>query len=615
MIFNVSVKKIFAWGPKVDQTIVEVSDGKLSYGSGKPIPVSQLDSPRGGYFVVDGHHRIVEAILNGKSQISAVIDANIPRIERTGGAHHSFVAAKVNVYERVKGGRENPFVAMHPDLFPQKPHSGDDDGGLVQALRDAGAMLRIPPNKRVVDLTNAEAERLAAWKRGETPMFAKLADLTSEQIRELPRSAFTNDEWDELDEDDVDYIEEHDEESRGRVDDLAGILISRYRWEARGEDRDYSDIETGLEYHIQSQGDHLWEDVPSKIYDEVLKYAENLAIPAEEVNRIFNELLSDTNNYDIETNSYGGGFYSEEIHGNVYIDKDDFADQMAACTPDELVRAAKKIYEETDDVVDIDFADVVKGDKKYWTGDWSFNTGQYMVATVKNWDHLEQQAREAIDEIEIPDDKDRHGELPPEERVVFRWPDGFYVQDLLPSELPLEGKTMGMCVGRPDMGYGKAVRSGECKILSLRRPSGKPLFTIEEDIRDDSSSIDQVKGKANRLPGFDLGKASAVHLGSTGAEAAHQAALGLKRDEVERVIDFLESIDIDPTSVDDLWPALVAIALLNSKGDPWAKTIAPRIPGLNKKLGDEAKKQNPAACATGHGSDCTGFCLPYRRRR
>ncbi len=516
----------------------------------------------------------------------------------------------------------NPFVGMHPDLFARAPYEGDD----AEALRDAAATLRIPPNKRRLDLTAVEAERLKAWKAGQTPMFVKLEQLTSEQIRELPRSAFTNDEWDELDEDDSEWIEEHDTESQERVDDLAKLFIQRYEWEARGENRNYNDIESGLEHHLASHAGELYKEVPSDTYDEVAAYAVALGVDEGEVDKIFNELLADTNNYDITSDSHDGVsnvIYSEEISGNLYIEKEDFADEMAACTPGELVRAAKKINRETDGVVDIDFDDVNKGNRKHWTGEWTFDTGTYMVASIKNFEHLADQAREELDQIEVPDTKDLPGAPPPEERVVFRWPDGFYIQDLLPSELPAEGKTMGMCVGRPDMGYGKAVRAGECKIFSLRRPSGKPLFTIEAtpSIKDrpgrqgKPASIDQIKGKANRLPGFDLGKDRDVHLGSTGAEAAHQAALNIKRDEVEKVIDYLESIDIDPTSVDDLWPALVAIALLNSKGDPWAKTLAPKIPGLNKKLNEEAKKQNPALCPMGHGDGCAGFCLPYVRRR
>jgi hypothetical protein len=215
--------------------------------------------------------------------------------------------------------------------------------------------------------------------------------------------------------------------------------------------------------------------------------------------------------------------------------------------------------------------------------------------------------------------------------VVYRWPDGFYVQDLLPSELPAEGKTMGMCVGRADMGYGKAVREGTAKILSLRRPSGKPLFTIEAatDLEHATTekphelrieSIEQIKGKANRKPGFDLGKDREMVAGygqhpERYAMTKLQAAMGIKRDEVERVLEYVLSIDQDPMAIDDLRAAMAAISELRRKDDPWAKKLAAKIPGFKLEDEEEPPKQNPVECPMGHGAGCTGFCRPYRRRR
>lgn len=95
----VNVKRLFAWLPKLEETIVDVDEGRLSYSPGQPLRVSHLDKPRGAYLILDGHHRAVEAILAKKATIAVEIDRYVPRIERAGGAYQSYVDDKVNVYE------------------------------------------------------------------------------------------------------------------------------------------------------------------------------------------------------------------------------------------------------------------------------------------------------------------------------------------------------------------------------------------------------------------------------------------------------------------------------------------------------------------------------------
>lgn len=92
-------------------------------------------------------------------------------------------------------------------------------------------------------------------------------------------------------------------------------------------------------------------------------------------------------------------------------------------------------------------------------------------------------------------------EGPEHDNIVYRFPDGFYVAELRANQLPAEGRRQGMCVGRADMGYIQNVIEGSTAIYSLRSPSGKPKLTFEVDL-DLPVSIDQVKGKGNRLPGF-----------------------------------------------------------------------------------------------------------------
>jgi hypothetical protein len=80
---------------------------------------------------------------------------------------------------------------------------------------------------------------------------------------------------------------------------------------------------------------------------------------------------------------------------------------------------------------------------------------------------------------------------------------GFYVAQLRPGQLILEGMSppvgLGICVG--DGSYQRQVIAGKMSIYGIRAPSGKPKFTISLD----KKGIEQVKGAANRLPGFDPG--------------------------------------------------------------------------------------------------------------
>lgn len=102
---RIPVKKLYGWEPKVDQTIVDVREGRLSYNKGKPVRVSKLDTPRGAYFIVDGHHRVVEAVLDGDATIAVELDMHVPRIERAGGAYQQMTDGKVNVLDHVRAGK------------------------------------------------------------------------------------------------------------------------------------------------------------------------------------------------------------------------------------------------------------------------------------------------------------------------------------------------------------------------------------------------------------------------------------------------------------------------------------------------------------------------------
>jgi len=101
---SVNVKKLFAWRPKLEETIVDIAEGRISRSGETPLRVSRLDAPRGAYMILDGHHRAVETIRAGRQTIPIEIDQYVPRIEHAGGAFDTYVNDKVNVYERVAQG-------------------------------------------------------------------------------------------------------------------------------------------------------------------------------------------------------------------------------------------------------------------------------------------------------------------------------------------------------------------------------------------------------------------------------------------------------------------------------------------------------------------------------
>ena len=96
---EIPLNKLWGWNQKVREVVQNISLGKLSYSQGKPLIISRLDSPRGHFFVLDGHHRVVEAIMNGQNTIQANLDEYTPRIERTGGAHKSMVNEKIRIID------------------------------------------------------------------------------------------------------------------------------------------------------------------------------------------------------------------------------------------------------------------------------------------------------------------------------------------------------------------------------------------------------------------------------------------------------------------------------------------------------------------------------------
>ena len=102
---HVPVERFWTISSKLEETLQDVAEGRRSYSYDAPLRVSALDTPRGHYFVLDGHHRLVEHLQAGDRTVAVELDPYTPRIERTGGAHQNMVAQKVNIAARVRQGK------------------------------------------------------------------------------------------------------------------------------------------------------------------------------------------------------------------------------------------------------------------------------------------------------------------------------------------------------------------------------------------------------------------------------------------------------------------------------------------------------------------------------
>ena len=155
---EVPVNRLYSPRWKLEETLTEVRDGKLSRSNEQPLRLTRLDSPRGSFFILDGNHRAVEAVLAGKRTVTGIIDPEMPRIERTGGAHRDAVASKVNVVEFVReserGGAAEDVIKLDRDAV----YNGAER--VVQAY--ARALKRVPFDKG--------AEAVRTWFQIEASM-------------------------------------------------------------------------------------------------------------------------------------------------------------------------------------------------------------------------------------------------------------------------------------------------------------------------------------------------------------------------------------------------------------------------------------------------------------
>jgi hypothetical protein len=309
--------------------------------------------------------------------------------------------------------------------------------------------------------------------------------------------------------------------------------------------------------------EHL-EDHPEYYLKELQEFLEGEDIPDE----VLEQIASDPECYTLKgVNDPGGGYgrrglWEFEV-GTIYEQRD-------GARYDEDLKEIVKRMNDADIAYVIEFLAehepyvTITTHDRFETGyDYQWDSDIYFVANFN-----EKKIRERIAELtgegveQVPDE------------VVYTYPatwdsitgpdaKGFYVARLRAGQLSAEGRALGICVGTERYGYKQRVKEGSIDIFSIRTGEGKSKFTIERDLEqhfeDDDWRIVQVKGKANRLPGFDAGKDTLT-----------------KPLEVRLVVEFLLSLGLPPEGVEHVRDVQPGVLALKAQGiDPFAPPSRP----------------------------------------
>jgi hypothetical protein len=492
---------------------------------------------------------------------------------------------------------------------------------------------------------------------GESPVRVAIDDLSYDQLKKLPRANFTDEEWEELSSDLQEDIYQADGASQARIEEVAHVirnnLLNFVQFDLEFA---MSEAESGVDEQLANTDAMLEKSKRSGDYDRLREqFGENWQ-QGDEFEEAFEEamkeVLSDWNMFEFGMERYEEhyGYRSKSqliyvpVYSWIYIEWDNELDKetIDGIFRDEVERMFDEELESGyDDLLSADevFESLKSGWKKekHPTGvGWVISMdplNKHIDAVAAVYGELKEddalaEIEDLISEYEPEEDEEEDEEwtaTPPEERVVYRFDDGFYVQRLTPGELAEEGKAMRMCVGREDMGYAAALRKGEIQILSLRTPGGRPKFTFEVDMDGGKiKGISQIKGKANRLPGFDLGKAESRVPGRG------QPSGKMKIDEVAKIFEFVTHLGIQPRSVYDLGPAIIHIrrhrhvspsaqkemkrlGVVSLGADMYGETQYEQINELMDLLGAPVR-DNPMR-QPGRGKYPRTFDMPYRRSR
>lgn len=382
------------------------------------------------------------------------------------------------------------------------------------------------------------------FERSPTRVVRALDMMSGEEIRALPRSAFSQAEWDSLDEETRSYIDPEDARTsrEKRIDEFVAHFVQYHEQLIEGEAS--ADLFDGdFDYYFSEYANKIIERARDAGFDsevdEIESRFEEAGFSPEQIEEALKEALQDNNNYDYDydANEYGRAMFKAHSSESFYVDRDTLDEWMEGLSEDEIEEAVKQINKKTD--LYIKPSDL--------EGKYEFSVEEYVdryADANPDWEKVEAAVSEILGEQEPIEELEQGPEA---DQVLMNFPDGSYVRTLRASELPAEGKAMGICVGRAEYGYAKAVKANRTMILSLRRPSGKPLLTFEVSLEPKQGrplEVVQIKGKANRLPGWDLGRVGQGEV---------------KADEVKKAVEVVELLALDPKDVRDLEPGLRAL--------------------------------------------------------
>jgi len=357
-------------------------------------------------------------------------------------------------------------------------------------------MTRRKPNPAV-----GYAEDMFAPIGALTPVVRELSEMTEEEILSLPRSAFSDKEWGQLDEDLQAQIVEGDltrPESKARVAKMIKEFVSRHEGATEFQDHMRDPIQEDIDNEIAALDQTSVQRLRRR-YTEIDSLFDTFeAYSKEQIEDAVLEALQDNNNYDYtwNTDEYGSAFFKGQYNDSFYIDGSDLEDLLEGMSEIEIEAAIEEINNDT--YLNLKRKDL---DVKY-----EFHIDDYSTFygdADPDWDKVAEAVKDLLE------DKDPEGKgepsIDPEERKLYTLADGSYVIDLLASELPGETKMLKHCVGRSDQGYIRAVKEGRTRIWSWRSPDGFSRFTFEVRLKPDASIdyVASIKGHLNRLPGWD----------------------------------------------------------------------------------------------------------------
>ena len=370
------------------------------------------------------------------------------------------------------------------------------------------------------------------------------------------RADFTTEEWEELPERVRDKIYSTGHDAK-RVEFLYEWMLGMYQHTQTVDAYDlYSEIDWFEMWLNDRVGtDTLLENVSDSDIEDAMESFVQAGFPEDHVEEALAEAVGDQNNWEVDI--YEGSQYAtyeRELTGNIYVDQYnmDYVLEDAPDTPfyaEDVDRAWTAVKDHDRWIADLykyelDDLRVLLGideGSKYASIDIQVEDTNVWLAADPDWDAVTAAMEEILGDMpEIEDPEEDY-----EEQRIMDLKDGFYVVNLRPRDLREEGAKQGICVGKGQFGYARALRNGEIQILSVRKPNGKRRFTVEVKlVNGRPTQVLQIKGKGNRLPGFDRGKTN---------------RMPVKAHEVEIAKELVEKLGLDPYKVGDLGPGLTAL--------------------------------------------------------